>query len=223
MEIHIGGLHMSTEKLNTEIRKEQITQVAFRIIASEGIKGLSVAQVARQVGLVPSALYRHFASKDELLDSVLDSIGERLLANVGIVSEKTVDPLERLGLLLRLHVSFIRENQGALRVVFAEDIYGDNPQRRTRVYQMIERYLVGVGEIVRQGQREGRIRPDVEPETISTMFLGLIQPAAILWHMSNGKFDVTKHAEKAWRIFSDAIRVSEPVIAHDNSEKGERK
>jgi hypothetical protein len=38
------------------------------------------------------------------------------------------------------------------------------------------------------------------------MFLGLVQPAAILWQLSDGGIDVTKHAERAWQIFSDAIR-----------------
>jgi hypothetical protein len=37
------------------------------------------------------------------------------------------------------------------------------------------------------------------------LFLGLIQPAGILWHMSEGRFDVTKHVEKAWRIFSESV------------------
>ncbi|RJP65931.1 MAG: TetR/AcrR family transcriptional regulator [Candidatus Abyssobacteria bacterium SURF_17] len=197
---------MSTEKLTTEIRKEQIAQVAFGLIATHGIKKLSMGRVARTIGLVPSALYRHFASKDEILDAVLDLIGDRLLENVKAVCEQSTDALERLNLLLKLHIIFIRENQGAIRVVFSEDAHADNPARRRRLYDMIQRYLAKIAEIVAQGQEQGVIRPDVEPATVSMMFLGMIQPAAILWQMSDGAFDVTKHGEKAWKLFHDAIQ-----------------
>jgi hypothetical protein len=38
------------------------------------------------------------------------------------------------------------------------------------------------------------------------MFLGLIQPGAILCHMSDSKFDVSKQAENAWEVFERTIR-----------------
>ena len=73
---------MGTEKLDTEVRQEQLAQAALSLITTQGPKSLSVARVARRVGLVPSAVYRHFESKDELLDAVLEMIRERLNANV---------------------------------------------------------------------------------------------------------------------------------------------
>ncbi|MGD0654870.1 MAG: hypothetical protein ABSA16_11035 [Thermoguttaceae bacterium] len=45
---------MSEEKLDTQIRREQIAQAALELIASQGLRRLSVAAVARRVGLVPA-------------------------------------------------------------------------------------------------------------------------------------------------------------------------
>ena len=55
---------MSDQKLDTEIRKEQIAEAALGLLASQGLGRLSVAAVARRVGLVPSGVYRHFMNKD---------------------------------------------------------------------------------------------------------------------------------------------------------------
>jgi AcrR family transcriptional regulator len=196
---------MRTEKLGTAVRQEQIAQAALSLIASHGVKGLSVAAVARRVGLVPSAIYRHFKGKDEILDAALGFIAERLLGNVKAVAHDAADPLERLRLLLMLHVQMIRENQGIPRIIFSEDAYSGHPERKAKVLRMIRTYLDAIAGIVRQGQRCKRIRRDLEPPTVALMFLGMIQPAAILWHLSDGAFDVTKHTEKAWKIFSEAI------------------
>src|SRR5574340_216282 len=118
---------MATEKLETQIRQEQIAHAALSLIATRGRPGLSVAAVARRVGLVPSGIYRHFKGKEEILDGALDFIGERLLGNVQAVAADAADPLERLRRLLLRHVEMLRQNQGIFRIVFSEDAYGGKP------------------------------------------------------------------------------------------------
>ena len=45
---------IAAKKLGTEIRQEQIAEAALELVASQGVRRLSVAAVARRVGLVPS-------------------------------------------------------------------------------------------------------------------------------------------------------------------------
>ncbi len=194
------------EKMETGIRQEQLAQAALALIAAHGLEGLSVARVASRVGLVPSALYRHFSGKGELVDAVVGLIRERLHGNVAAVMTQTPDALERLRLLLMAHVRVIRENEGILRVIFSDELHHGHPDRKDRVYEMVGSYLKRIAAIVSEGQRTGRIRRDLDAGTISVMFLGLLQPASILWHLSDGKFDVTRHVRKAWPILSAAIR-----------------
>lgn len=47
-------------------------QVALDLISVEGVPSLSIVGIAERVGIVPSALYRHFKSKDHVLDGVLE-------------------------------------------------------------------------------------------------------------------------------------------------------
>src|SRR3989304_7015229 len=118
---------MGTEKRKTEERREQLTQAVLEIISTHGLRRLSVARVARRVGLVPSAIYRHFRSKEQMLDAALDFIRERLMQNVSAVCEETKDPLERLKRLSMRHARLIRESQALPRIVFSEEIYSGFP------------------------------------------------------------------------------------------------
>jgi AcrR family transcriptional regulator len=193
------------EKLDTTVRQEQIAEAALDVIARHGMAGLSIANVARRVGIVPSAIYRHFEGKDQVLDAVLDLIKRRLLANVRSVRSETDDAVGRLRALLMRYVALIRENEGLPRVVFSEAIYSGAPERKRRLYGIIADYLDRVAEIVGEGQREGRIRSGIAPDKVAVMFLGMVQPGAILWHLSDGEFDVIKQAEKAWEVFEAAL------------------
>ena len=194
-----------TEKLDTDVRRDQIVEAALAVLGTRSVQDLGMADIARRVGLVPSAIYRHFRSKDEVLDAVLQRVGNRLLQNVRTVRTQTADPLERLRRLLMQHVQLVREDQGIPRLVFSEAMAGDNSARRSTVHGIIRSYLDRLGEIAEEGQREGVIRPDLDGETVALLVLGIVQPGAVLWHLSEGKFDVTRHAQRAWRLLRAAI------------------
>jgi hypothetical protein len=118
----------------------------------------------------------------------------------------------RLRRLLMRHLAMVRDNAALPRIVFSDDAYAGRPARRARMFAGIRTHLDDVAAIVQQGQADGQIRPDVDPQTVATLFLGLIQPGAILWHMSDGAFDVTRHAERGWRLLSDMLRTTMPPV-----------
>lgn len=197
---------MGISKMETALRQEQIAQAALNIVSSSGLNSLSIAAIADRIGIVPSAIYRHFKGKEEVLDAVLDLVRDMLMKNVAAIYEETNDPVERLKRLLMRHINMIKKNKGIPRIIFTEDLYKTKPERKQKVYDNLKSYLTKVSEIIRQGQEEGQIRKDVEPMTLSVMFLGLIQPSAIMWHLSDGEFDAEKQAKKAWQVFESEIR-----------------
>jgi AcrR family transcriptional regulator len=201
---------MRAAKTNTEIRQDQIARAALALISRHGFSRLNMAGVAREVGVVPSGIYRHYRNKDEVLDAVLELISRRLLGNVAAAKAETADALERLERVLMAHVKLIHGNVPIPRVVFSEAVFNGHPRRRKRVHSMFQDYLGQVAEIIREGQRAGRLRAALAPDTLSVMFLGLVQPAAILWLMSAGEFDIAGHAERAWLVFSEMIRADKP-------------
>ncbi len=198
---------MAAEKMDTEIRQEQIAEAALEMLGTRTVGELSMADIGRRVGLVPSAIYRHFRGRDEVLDAVLELIGRRLLSNVQAVRQESGSHLERLQLLLMRHVRFVRENQAIPRIILSGEITSRNPTRKARVHGIIQTYLDHVADIVRAGQEAAEIRSDVQADTVALQILGIVQPGAVLWHLSDGRFDITKHAERAWHLLRSAISV----------------
>jgi AcrR family transcriptional regulator len=197
---------MAAEKRSRETRREQIAEAALELLALQGVKRLSVGAVARRIGVVPSAVYRHYRGKEEILSAAIERMGERLLENVRKAGASEEDPVERLRRLLRLHVQTIRSGHSGPRILFSEGIFGGGANHRVEIYRVIRRYLDRVTEVIRQGQQRGDIRKEIDPASAAIHFLGVIQPAATLWYFSDGKFDVTRHAERSFALFADSIR-----------------
>ncbi len=197
---------MATKRLGTEIRREQIAEAALHIVRADGIRGLSVATVAQRVGIAPSAVYRHFKNKSEIVSVVLELIQTRLKAHFQETVALEIDPVDKLQMLLDRHIELIGSNNAIPRLIFSEEVLGGMPDKQQQLYGIIRDVIANVASIVIEGQQKGRIRRDLPAENIAVSFLGMIQPAAIIWNLSDGEFDLTAHSKNAWRLFSDAIR-----------------
>jgi len=196
---------MAEQKLDTEIRREQIVEAALGLVAEYGLRRLSIAALARRVGLVPSGIYRHYKCKDEILSAVLDLLGRRLMGNIEAARARHTAGLDRLRAALMSHIRFIREGRAIPRIIFSDDVHAGHPERKQQILRILADYRGQLAEMVRQGQQEGAVRGNLDPDDAAMMFLGIIVPAGVLWHLTEGGFDVTKHAEHCWQLFCDMI------------------
>lgn len=194
---------MAKIKQRTAVRRDQIAQAALELVAEHGPAELSMARIADRLGLATSAMYRHFPGKDEIIDAVIDLIGTRLEVNLSAASRTAETPLKRLESLLQRHVALVRENSGIPRLLFSGEVFCGSEGKRERLFQLINGYLARVAEIIRVGQRAGNIRNDVDALTLAVHFLGIVQPAVILGHLSDGRFDVARHVKRAWKLFAE--------------------
>ncbi len=200
---------MAVEKMRKAARRDQIAEAALEVISRHGTAQLNVGAVARRIGIVPSAVYRHFGSKDEILSAAIARMGVRLLENVGRAMREG-GARAQLHKLLRLHVETIRDGYAGPRIIFAEGFDGGGVSHRMEMYHIIRRYLDRVAGIVRDGQRLGDLRADLDPGSTAVHFMGLVQPAAMLWYLSAGKFDVARAAERCFARFIEAIEPPRP-------------
>ncbi len=200
-------------KLESRIRRDQIAEATLALVAERGLGELSVAAVARRVGLAPSALYRHYPGKEAVLDAVLERVRERLEGIVARAEAGPGDALAALRRLLDLHLALVRENRALFPVLVSDAFQSGAPARRRRVFAVMSAYLERVATLARRGQRYGAIRRDVPPRAVAMIFLGIVQPPAMLSTMSGGAFDPRRPSLAAWRRFEQTLRTPRPSRA----------
>jgi len=190
-------------------RRDEIARAVFGIVAEKGAGGISVAAVAHRVGVAPSALYRHYAGKDAMIDDALERLGARVAANLERARASAGTPLGALEAFLGLHTEFIREYRGFPLMIFSDLVFQD-PARRARVAAMLAAARGAVAELVRAAQRRGEARAELDPETAGFVFFGLFIPAGIHYHLTGGRFDITGHARRAWACYLAGLAARAP-------------
>jgi AcrR family transcriptional regulator len=98
--------------------KAALVDGAVELIVERGVRGFSLAELSRRLGVTVAAPYRHFASRDELLAAVavraLQAFGEALAAQ----SSDNDPPAERLAAMAAGYVRFAAEQPALFGVVF---------------------------------------------------------------------------------------------------------
>jgi AcrR family transcriptional regulator len=204
MVVHIGG-DMRAERMDRAARRDQITRAVLALAAEQGTAAVSIAGVAQRIGVAPSALYRHYPSKEAMLAGTLDRLAERMHLNLERARAAAAGPLEALERLLALQVELIREHHGLPFVVFSEGLGGGVSQRE-RFLGFIVRFREQLAGLIREAQSAGEVRDDVPAANLAVSFIGLYVPPAILWNLTRGRFDITAQVRRAWTVFHDGIR-----------------
>ena len=198
---------MKRVRLDSETRKEQILDATLQIIAENGAKGVNTSEIARRVGIVPSALYRHFRDKDSLVESLLVRTRHQLTENANWVSKGSADPLQKLGRLFRLHVELLRRNPGIPRLVFSDEVAFGSGKGQENLRAIVDAYARQVEAIAREGQDQGQIMKDLDPSVVAFAFVSLVQNVAITLSLTAGKVDRGDRACRAWEIFERGVKV----------------
>jgi AcrR family transcriptional regulator len=212
-------INQPAQRLTKEVRREQIVMAALKMIGNVSLEKLNIAGIAQEIGLVPSAIYRHFAGKDEILAAVNAMIRLRLIGIVQRVRNENSEPLGQLEKLLMLHIELIKTNSGIPRYVFSLGGSSSYASRNKHLYQTVQLYLAKVTQIFEDGQTAGQISSELNATTLSFMFLGLIQPAVFLSQLSSGQFDIEQQTNRAWGVFRQLIILPAQSSSNDDAKR----
>lgn len=197
---------MSRKRLTSTMRQEQILDTTLEIIAEKGLAGVNTSEIAQRIGIVPSALYRHFENKDALIDALLDRTHSILFENVRKISMESSGASKNLRSLFLLHIEFIRKNPGIPKLVFSDAAVFGSPERKKKVIFIVRNYMNKLKEIAEKGIREGDLMNDISSEAVAFSMVSFAQHVGLISNLSDGKIDMSNLAELAWSYIERAIR-----------------
>ena len=146
-------------RYRAQVRGE-VKQAALRQLAESGPGGLSVSAIGKQLGVSGPALYRYFASRDELLtELVIDAYHDLAAALSAAASQASgSEPRARLEVLARAYRSWALAEPHRYRLLFGPPLpgYGAHEQQLVEAAQAAMNQLIGV-------LRELGDRPGIPP------------------------------------------------------------
>jgi len=172
-----------TLRRDAQRNHERIVASARALFARDGIDA-SVEAITRHAGLGTGTLYRHFPTKEDLIDAVLEDAFEELvqMAEQAAAAE---DAWTGLTEFLEHAIALHAENRGL------KDVMANTERGRVRAHAMRERMRPLLRSLIERAKSEGSLRADFASEDLPLVF----------W-MSSRVIDATSSvAPETWRRF----------------------
>jgi AcrR family transcriptional regulator len=163
----------TTSRKPTGERRRQVADAALEIIARDGISSLTTTTLARAVGVTPGALFRHFRSIEEILELAVERAVEELAQTYPPAG---APPIERILAFAEARMALARRKLGIPRLVLSDQFARALPaSARAALTRAVVESAAFVTAVVAEGQRDGSIRADLEPQALAVVVLGAIQ------------------------------------------------
>ncbi|MDH3305986.1 MAG: TetR/AcrR family transcriptional regulator [Acidimicrobiia bacterium] len=163
------------DKLYLEARRDEILDAAAKSFSRSGFQEATIQDIAQEAGLSHGAIYRYFATKDDIIEAVARSDPQGRAQSFAVAG-LDAEPMRELLSVLQAHTHThgLPENvdDGRLRMEILSTA-GRNPRIRAVVRDLWEDVVGRFSEIVRRGQDQGTINPALDTATVARVITAL--------------------------------------------------
>lgn len=189
---------MITKRKN---RKEDILQaLATMLESNEGAQRITTAKLAATVGVSEAALYRHFASKTKMFESLIIFIEDILLSRINHILQEEKETETRLRLIVALILGFAEKNPGLTRIMTGHALMFEQEQLQERVSQLFDRIETQIKQVLRERKLREGTAYITDERILSSQILAFCEGMMSRYVRSGFKYLPTTDFEQRWSL-----------------------
>jgi len=187
-------------------RQKQIIDASIELIARRGIQELTIRNLSEMVGISEPAIYRHFASKTEILLALLGYFGQQSEKAFKEIAGMEISALDKLRAVFDHHFRYFSENSSFSAVLFSEEIFRNDSGLASKMFQIMQGAGSHVLSFVREGQTSGQVREDIPAGQLSLILIGALRLLVTQWRLSGFSFALVEEGGRLWEALLRLLR-----------------
>jgi len=177
----------------------RLLDAAVALFSRQGYAATSTREVAALLGMQKASLYYHIESKEDLLYFICKSALEQIRSDVETAIGEVDDPLERTRTLICNHVESMLRSKDEHATMLTE-MYSLSKDRLASIVALREGYVDLVRSILREAQKAGALREDIDARYLTLALLGLLN-RVLVWYRRRGPLSPTQLGQLLAVIF----------------------
>jgi TetR/AcrR family transcriptional regulator len=137
-------------------RRLQILQTLATMLETPRGERVTTAALAGRLDVSEAALYRHFASKAQMFDELIEFIETTLFTLINKIGTETEDGVAQAQQIVAVMLGFAEKNPGMTRVLTGDALINEDERLQARMNQVYERIEAALRQALRIAQAAGR-------------------------------------------------------------------
>jgi AcrR family transcriptional regulator len=180
-------------------RRAQILEKAAQLFRVKGYEATSMSDIADEVGITKAGLYYFVESKEHLLYLITDYGLDLLDETVVRPLEEVQDPREHLEKLIHRHVHMLLTRPREVTIILHERTALTGVYRE-KIQQRKKQYIDYVRALLRELQKRGEARKDVDATAATFFLLGALN-WVYQWYKADGRLSEEQLARELTKVF----------------------
>jgi TetR/AcrR family transcriptional regulator len=140
-------------------RRLQILQVLARMLENPKGEKVTTAALARELDVSEAALYRHFASKAQMFEGLIEFIEQTVFGLVNKITSEEDDGLKQVQAIVSSLLGFAEKNPGMTRVLLGDALVNEDERLQVRINQLHDRLESTLKQCLRVAATQGQNAP----------------------------------------------------------------
>ncbi len=176
-------------------RQLEIIEAAGKILTASGISGLTIKNLAKEMKFSESAIYRHFASKEEIIITLLEYLAQSMDERYtnAILSEQS--PEEKFTTLFQNQFSFFNKNPHFVVAVFSDGLMEESQRINETISKIMSVKMKHLMPIISEGQQKNIFTNSITSEELIHIVMGTFRLQMYKWRVANFQFDIIRNGE----------------------------
>jgi len=183
-------------------RKAQILQTLAEMLENPKGERITTALLAARLDVSEAALYRHFASKAQMFEGLIEFIEQTLFTLVNKIQAEEPDAVKQIEATAVTLLGFAQKNPGMTRVLIGDALVNEDERLLARVNQLHDRLEASLRQSARLAIASGALPRDWDPNAYANALLAFVVGR---WHQfakSGFKRAPMEGWPLQWRVFS---------------------
>ena len=155
-------------------RKLQILQTVAQMLEQPKGEKITTAALAARLELSEAALYRHFASKAQMFEGLIEFIEQTIFGLVNKITSEETAGLKQVEGVLALLLGFAQKNPGMTRVLIGEALVNEDSRLQTRINQLHDRLEATLKQSLRLAASQQEIPAETDAAAQANLMMSFV-------------------------------------------------
>ena len=194
-----GGISPSMRKRpRPGERRVQILQTLATMLEQPGTERITTAALASKLAVSEAALYRHFASKAQMFEGLIEFVETSVFTLVNQIAACDLAPAQRVHGIVRVLLQFAEKNPGMARVMVGDALVFEHERLSARMNQFFDRVESQLRQGLRAGlEADGSTAPTADAQALASILTALLIGRLQRYVRSDFRRLPTEHLEPA--------------------------
>jgi len=143
-------------------RRLQILQTLASMLEDPRGEKVTTAALAAKLDVSEAALYRHFASKAQMFEGLIEFIETSIFGLINDISTKEYSGQRQVRRMIQMLLEFAQTNRGMTRVLIGDALVNENDRLQERMNQLLERIEASLRQSLRVSVSQGEMPADLD-------------------------------------------------------------